>query len=156
MQVASDIMVPAALTGPDVDLKALARELLAADVEGMCVVDTDGKLVGVVTGMDLVFREKQVQPPTTFALLDLVLQFGARRTVRELEKIGATRVDELMTSEVLVAAPSTTLEKLATMMVDNHVSMVPIVEDGRPVGVVTRRVMIATALRHLLGEHEAG
>jgi CBS domain-containing protein len=40
------------------------------------------------------------------------------------------------------------------MMVENHVSMIPIVEGGRPIGVVTRRVMIATALRHLLGDAE--
>ncbi|MEQ1501567.1 MAG: CBS domain-containing protein [Myxococcota bacterium] len=155
MTEARDMMEPAVVVTPDLDLKELAARLLAADVDGVCVVDEGGSLVGVVTGMDLVFREKRVHTPSTFALLDLVVQIGARRTVRELEKIGATKVDELMTTQVVTAAPNTPLEQLATMMVDQHLSMIPIVEHGRPVGVVTRRGMVAASLRHLVGDDRA-
>ena len=154
MQVARDVMEPAALVGPAMELVELAERMLAADVEGLCVVDDDGILVGVVTGMDLVYREKRVHAPSTFALLDLVIQIGARRTVRELEKIGATKVDELMSRELVVVEPHTPLDQIATRMVEDRVSMIPVVEGGRPVGVVTRRAMIAVALRHLLGQHD--
>lgn len=152
MRVARDIMEPVALIAPDTELKDLARRLLAADVEGMVVVDDAGALVGVVTGMDLVFRERRVHTPSTFALLDLVIQIGARRTVRELEKIAATKVDELMTRQVVFAEPETPLDQLASLMVDNHVSILPVVDHGRPIGVVTRRGMIAITLRHLLAD----
>lgn len=151
MLVAKDIMEPAALVAPDTELKELAARLLAADVEGMCVVDAGGALVGVVTGMDLVFRERRVHAPSTFALLDLVIQVGARRTIREFEKIAATKVEDLMSREVVFADPTTPIDALASMMVDRHVSMIPVVEHARPVGVVTRRGMIAVSLRHVLG-----
>ena len=150
MQVARDILEPAVLVEPSLSLRALAERLLAADVEGVCVVNEAGTLVGVVTGMDLVFREKRVQTPSTLALLDLVIQLGGRKTVRELEKIGATQVDELMTREVVTVPPDAPIDRIATVMVERHVSILPVVEHGRPLGVITRRGMIALSLRHLL------
>ncbi|MEZ4237951.1 MAG: CBS domain-containing protein [Myxococcota bacterium] len=119
---------------------------------GMCVVDDDGKLVGVVTGMDLVFPREAGGAAVDVRAARPGHQFGARKTVRELEKVGAMTVDDLMTRRSSPPPQTPLLETLATRMVEDHVSMIPVVEDGRPVGVITRRVMIATALRHLLGD----
>lgn len=152
MKVARDVMEPAALVSPSLDVTELARHMLASDVEGVCVVGADGRLVGVVTGMDLVFREKKVHPPVMVALLDIVLSFGAKRTQRELEKMAAMTVDHLMTREVVSGLPETPIDEVATWMVEQHLSMIPILDHGAPIGVVTRRGMIAATLRHLLGE----
>jgi CBS domain-containing protein len=148
---ARDLMVPPTTTRPDQPLADLARTLLDSDQDAVCVVDDDGALVGVVTGMDLVYREKRVHLPTTLVVWELVLQLGARRTERDLEKIAAARVDQLMTRDVVTAAPDTPLDLLATQMVEQHLSVLPIVEGGRLVGVVTRRAMVRTALEHVLG-----
>lgn len=148
---ARDVMEPLHAIGPDASVQDLARELLNRDVDGLCVVGPDGALMGVVTAMDLVYRDKRVQPPVTFALVDLVLQFGRKRTEEELHKIGATTVSELMTTHVITATPETTLEELATWMVEQHVSMVPVIDGGRPTGVVTKRAIVASALRRLAG-----
>jgi CBS domain-containing protein len=142
-------METATVVSPSLPLVDLARELLATDAEALCVVDGD-RLVGVVTGMDLVFREKQVHQPTTITFLELVLQVGLAQTRRELEKISATSVGELMTRDVVTVSPETALDELATKMVQGHLSMIPILDDGRLVGVVTRRGMLRAALHHLL------
>jgi CBS domain-containing protein len=151
LEIARNVMEPAPLVSPELDLKELAQRLLAADVDGVCVVDDAGRLVGVVTGMDLVFREKKVHPPAMIAVLDLVLTFGGRRTERELEKMAAVNVGALMTREVVTAVPETPVDELATRMVEQHLSMIPVVEGGVPIGVVTRRGMVRATLRHLLG-----
>ena len=152
MKVARDVMEPAALVPSSLDVAELARRMLASDVEGVCVVEEGDRLVGVVTGMDLVFREKKVHPPVTFALLDLVLSFGTRRTERELEKMAAVTVAELMTREVTTALPDTPIDEVATRMVEDHLSMIPVLEGGVPIGVITRRGMVAATLRHLVGD----
>lgn len=152
MKVARDVMEPAALVPSTLDVVELARRMLGADVEGVCAVDTKNQLVGVVTGMDLVFREKKVHPPVMIALLDMVLSFGAGRTERELEKMAAVSVAELMTQDVVTALPETPIDEVATWMVEQHLSMIPVLERGVPIGVVTRRAMIRATLRHLLGE----
>jgi CBS domain-containing protein len=148
---ARDLMEPALTVSPALSVTELAQQLLAADVEAVCVVEADGRLVGVVTGMDLVYREKKVHPPFTITVLDLVLQLGGKRTEQELHKIAATRVGELMTPEVVTASPETAVDELATKMVEQHLSMIPVVEGGRLLGVVTRKAMLGATLRHLLG-----
>jgi CBS domain-containing protein len=142
----------ATLVSPKASLRELAQQLVAADVEGVCVCDEAGILVGVVTGMDLVFQQKRISPPTAVAIFDLVLQFG-RMSHREIEKMEAVTVGDLMTREVITAMRSTPLDELATKMVDKHISLVPVLEAGRPIGVVTRRGMIAASLRMLLADH---
>ena len=148
MEHARDVMEAPTLVAPTMPLVDLARTLLASEAEALCVVDGD-RLVGVVTGMDLVFREKQVTPPTTLTVMELVLQLGRARTERELKKISATRVDELMTREVVSANPDTALDELATWMVQRHLSMIPVLDNGRLVGVVTRRGILRATLHHL-------
>ena len=118
-------------------------------MEGVCVCNDVRTLVGVVTGMDLVFREKHITPPAVVAILDLVLQFG-RVSAREIEKIEAATVGDLMTREVVTVERTTPVDQIATLMVDKHLSLLPILEGGRPIGVVTRRGMVAFTLKLLL------
>jgi CBS domain-containing protein len=149
MEVARDIMEPALVVAPATDLRELARQLLGADAEGACVCGDNGQLLGVITGMDLVFREKRSQQPLGNQILDFVLGFG-QQAARDLERAAATNVHELMTTQVVWVEPTTPLDQVATVMADHHVSTIPVCEDGAPVGVITRRAMIAAALRHLL------
>jgi CBS domain-containing protein len=146
---ARDIMQPAKVVRPDTRLTDLAQELLTSGADAVCVAEA-GRLVGVLTGMDLVYREKRVHAPVTITLLDLVFQLGGHRTEREIEKMSAMIVTDLMTREVITVAPGTPLDEVATQMVEKHLSIVPVVEDDRLVGVVTRRAMVEVALRHLL------
>jgi len=146
--LARDIMEPALIVAPEAGLQELAHQLLASDSEGACVCDASGKLVGVVTGMDLVFREKKVHAGFRDVLRDLVMGFA--QTARELERIAATRVDELMATEVLTVVPTTPLDQVASLMVQERISTVPVIDRGAVVGMISRRVMIATALNRLL------
>jgi CBS domain-containing protein len=154
VKLAQDVMEPATLVSPRASLRELAQQLVAADVEGVCVCDDAGILVGVVTGMDLVFQQKKIEAPTAFVIFDLVLQFG-RLSHREIEKMEAVTVGDLMTREVITAMRTTPLDEIATKMVSKHISLVPVLEAGRPIGVITRRGMIGASLRMLLSDHSA-
>lgn len=147
---ARDLMEPARTVSPELSIPGLARRLLELEVDGVCVVDAGDRLVGVVTAMDLVFREREIHPPVTIAILDLVLQLGRGRTERELAKIAAVSVSELMTRDVVTVGPDTPLPEVASRMVDQHLSLVPVVDGGSLVGVVTKRAIVLGALRRLV------
>ncbi|MEQ1567572.1 MAG: CBS domain-containing protein [Myxococcota bacterium] len=149
MQHARDLMEPPVIVAPDLSLVELARVFVDRGVEALCVVEGE-RLVGVVTGMDLVYREKKVHPPMSVVVLDLVFQLGMRRAESELHKMAATRVDALMTHKVVTATPATPIDELATWMVEQHLSMIPVLEGDRLVGVVTRREMLEVTLSHVL------
>jgi CBS domain-containing protein len=143
MKRVADVMEREVLTvSPDVGVQELARRMLDKDTDGAAVVE-GGRLVGVVTAMDLVFREKNVHLPTMFAFMDALipLELGGR-TKREMEKIAATDVRHIMTAEPYTATPATPIQEVATRMVEGHVGFVPVLDSGALVGAVTRRAML--------------
>jgi CBS domain-containing protein len=56
------------------------------------------------------------------------------------------KVRDIMTTEVATAAPDTTLEELATMMRDENVGSIPIVDDEELVGIVTDRDIVVRCI----------
>ncbi|MCB9797244.1 MAG: CBS domain-containing protein [Alphaproteobacteria bacterium] len=139
MQHAIDVMNREPVTvSPDSSVADLARLLLSKDVDGACVVE-DGKLVGVVTSMDLVFQEKQVHLPTMVAFIDALIPIGMRRTVAELEKITGTQVRDIMTESVKTVEFDDALDEIASLMVEGHISLVPVLRDGKLIGSITKK-----------------
>lgn len=146
---ARDIMDPApVVVSPDTKVPELARKLLERHAIG-AVVLAEGKLVGVVTTMDLVFREKNVHLPTFFTFMDAIIPLESMaRTNAEVAKITATTVGELMTRDVQTVGPDTSITDLATRMVDEHLSLVPVLSEGAVHGVVTRDTIVQAVLEH--------
>jgi CBS domain-containing protein len=56
------------------------------------------------------------------------------------------KVRDIMTTEVATAAPDTTLEEIATMMRDENVGSIPIVEDEELTGIVTDRDIVVRCI----------
>jgi len=148
MQKVADVMDrDVLLVSPDLGVRELARRMLDHDADGACVVE-NGKLVGVVTSMDLVFREKKVHLPTMVAVLDALIPLGIERARKEIEKVAAADVRHIMTGEPYAVRPDAPVREVATHMVEEHHGYVPVVDDGAIVGAVSRRAMLrATAGR---------
>lgn len=121
----------------------------------MPVVDDDGKLVGVVTEADLLVRAKRLNLPTVFPFLGGVIFLESpRRFEEELRKATAALVRDVMTEDVVTVTEDTPLHELATLMVEKKVNRLPVVDDGRLVGLVTRDDLIRAI--HLQGDNGGG
>ena len=146
MKRARDVMDPNPLTvSPAMSVSELARLLHERRLDGVCVVQGD-QLVGVVTTMDLIFKEKRLHLPTVFFFLDAVIPLeNPLKSVRELEKIAGDHVEGIMTREPYSVGPDAPLEEVASLMVDNHLTIVPVVEEGRVLGTVTKPAMLRAA-----------
>lgn len=143
MKTAADVMIDPLVVSPQTPVRELAELLVGHKADGACVVQ-DGELVGVATTMDLVFREASLHIPTTFVLLDAVITMpGQRKKMEEeLEKITATVVADMMSSDPVTVAPGATLQECADRMVNDHLTVLPVVRDGQLVGVVTKNEMV--------------
>lgn len=58
------------------------------------------------------------------------------------------KVATVMTKNPVVAAPSTYLSEVARKMLDNDVGEIPVVHDGKPIGVVTDRDIVVRLVAH--------
>ena len=97
---------------------------------------TAAKLVGLLRDEDLIVSEANLHVPTVIEFLgaDLVWPASERRWEKELKKAAASTVGDVMTTEFPTVAPTDSVEKVATIMHDEGVSHVPVVEDDRVVG----------------------
>lgn len=146
MKHAIDIMRPDPVTVEStLKVAELARLLLAEEVDGVCVVD-DGKLMGVVTAMDLIFQERKVHLPTFLAIMDAIIPLGSKRSQDELAKITGSTVAEIMSSPVRTVNYDAALEAVAELMVEAHVSVVPVLREGKLVGVIGKRDLLQAML----------
>lgn len=145
MHTASDVMTtPAPTVSPDMTVKELSKHLLEHHLDGVCVV-SDGELLGVVTSMDLIYKEKKVHLPTFFFFLDAVIPTSSpAKTYEEVMKMAGSTVGDILTHDPITVAPTTPLDEVASKMVDKHLTILPVMDDGALVGLVTKnRVMLA-------------
>jgi CBS domain-containing protein len=130
---------------PDARVEALARLLLERRMDGCCVVDDAGALVGVVTSMDLVFQEKPVHLPTVLTFMDAVIALGGRRAQEELEKITGSTVRDIMSADPTTVRKDTPLSEVAALMVEKHFTILPVLDQGVLVGVITKADVLRAA-----------
>jgi len=148
MLKAIDIMTPDPLTlSPDTDIRTAATLLLDKKINGAPVVDAQGKLLGVLCQSDLVAQQKQVTLPSVFALLDGFIALSSRDDFeREIQKIAATKVIHAMTRDPKTVSPQTSIDEIATVMVNEKLYTLPVVDAGRLVGVVGKEDILRTLL----------
>lgn len=135
---ARDIMTPDVITAdPDSPVEALARLMLERRISAIPVLDQD-TLVGLVSEGDLLRRpELGTAPPPRPRWLAL-FGLGATRAAEIYTASHGRRAAEVMSRPVISAGSDTPLASLQELMQRHHIKRVPIVDDGRLVGMVTR------------------
>ncbi len=124
---------------PTTTIAELARLMVEHRVPGVPVV-SDGELVGIVTEADLIQREANVDVPSVIAFLDAIIVADAGTPFEEeFRRVVATTAEELMTSPVFSIRDIATIPELATLMLQQRVNPVPVVDENRQiVGLATR------------------
>jgi CBS domain-containing protein len=142
---ARDIMVEALTVVPTRSVRDLAELLLRERSDGACVID-NGRLVGVVTTMDLVFQEKQVHLPSILTIMDFAIPLEPPDRLREeLDKIAGTSVAEIMSPHPIFVTPDTVMSEVASRMVERHLTIIPVVEGDRLIGMITKQALLGAA-----------
>ena len=132
---------------PDLSVRRLSRLLLDQSLDGVCVVE-DGKLVGVVTAMDVIFQERRIAQPAYVRLLNRLIPLAQGRHA-SLEKVVGVKVREIMSTEPIGVDFDSSIDEIAALMVDQHITVVPVLNDGALVGVIYKRDVLRAALSRM-------
>ena len=141
-----DIMTREVITvGPDTEVFKAAQLLLEKQINGLPVVDDAGRVVGILCQSDLVAQQKKIPLPSLFTLLEGFIPLSSmKRLDKEVEKIAAVKVSQAMTPDPVTVDPQTGIEAVAALMADNKFHTLPVVEEGRLVGIVGKQDVLKT------------
>jgi len=143
---ASDLMTKDVVTvTPETEVTEIAKLLAERHISGVPVVDKVGKLRGIVSEADLVVRAARPHFPRYIPFLEGVIFLeNPSHYEQEVQKMLAATAADIMTEKVVTAAPTASLEELATLMTENNINRVVIVEGGKVTGIVTRGDIVRT------------
>ncbi|WOB42691.1 CBS domain-containing protein [Thermoleptolyngbya oregonensis NK1-22] len=149
----ADVMTPDPIVvHPETPLNEAIKLIAERRISGLPVVDADGKLVGVLSEADLMWRETGPTPPPYIMILDSVIYLeNPGKHERELHKALGQTVGEVMTGrkEIVTTTPSQTLQSAAKLMHDRDTTRLPVLDDsGKVIGILTRGDIV----RHLAVE----
>jgi CBS-domain-containing membrane protein len=146
MLTVRQVMRPDVLTvSPQTPLKDVAQLLVDRRISGVPVVDDEGHVLGVVSEADFLVKEQGPDQVPHRALSRFIGE--SRETRRALAKVAAVTAGEAMTSPAVTVEPWTSIPQAAAKMTSLGVNRLPVVDDGRLVGIVTRADLVRSYVR---------
>jgi CBS domain-containing protein len=134
---AKDVMtVDVLLVLADADIFEAADLLLSARVSAMPVIDKDGKVVGIISEADLMQRAEIGTTPQKSWLLRALADDV--RLAADYVQTHSRRVSDVMTRDVITVGEDATLGEVASLMLKHGIKRLPVVEEGKVVGIVSR------------------
>ena len=126
---------------PDTGVEEVVRLLQEHELPGLPVVDAPGRCVGIVTEADLVLPDDEGDlhiPHYVNLFGGTVFLEPLSRFEHRLRKAFASTAADMMTADPDTVGPETTIREAARKIHDTGHNRLPVVEDGRLVGLVTR------------------
>lgn len=134
MQAKHVMTSPVITVTVDATVAEIAELLLTRRISGVPVTDAAGRVVGIVSEGDLLHRRESGTERRRPRWLSLLVSGGSQ--ANEFVKTHGTRAADVMTRPVV--SGDTDLADIAVLMERERIKRVPVLEDGRAVGIVSR------------------
>jgi CBS domain-containing protein len=137
---AVDVMTTDVITvDPDTTVQALAALLAERGISGAPVVDSSGRLVGIISEGDLLHRaEIGTARRHRERRRSWWLDHFASDLAREYVKSHGRIVKDIMTRDVVTVTENTDLADVAALLEAGRIKRVPVVREGKIVGIISR------------------
>ncbi|MFN3745880.1 MAG: CBS domain-containing protein [Hyphomicrobiaceae bacterium] len=144
---ASDVMtVGAASIKSTAPIEEAARLMVRCRISGLPVVDEDGNLIGIVTERDLLRPRSGASSQERPQWLEFLL--GSKGWDDRAGSAQLLSVADVMTSDVITASEDTPIIDIADTMERHGIKRIPVVQDGKVKGIISRADLLRGLARH--------
>lgn len=124
--------------------REVAKTLLLKKMSGAPVVDDRGNLIGVVSEKDLF---KAIYPSYNDFYTAPENYINFEQLEHDSRQASDKKVEELMSPRLITTTPQTAILKVGAIMVATGIHRVPVLENGKLVGMVSRGDVYRAVLR---------
>src|SRR3974377_254155 len=117
-------------------VSAVARLLADRGISAVPVVDKDNQVTGMVSEGDLLHRAETGTERRRSWWLDMMV--STNKLAGDYIKSHSGKVKDIMTRNVLSVTETTPVADIALLLETNRIKRVPVVRDGKLVGMVSR------------------
>jgi CBS domain-containing protein len=151
---AMDVMTSEVITvGEDASVQEAAKLMAEHAISAVPVVDRDKRVVGMVSEGDLLHRAETGTERQRSWWLEMVA--STNQLAGEYVKSHSGVVKDVMTRDVISVTEDTTVADIAILLETNRIKRVPVLRDGRLVGIVSRANLVR-ALAMTITERPSG
>lgn len=142
MKVKEIMAKPVFVAREDETLREVAVKMLHNKVGGLPVVNSEGKITGFLTESDFAIKPQGIP----FSRDTAPQLFGKWINKDDVEKMyveaGKIKVEEVMSKNVVYVTPEDSVETLIQKFMEHRFRRLPVVEDGKPIGMVSTRDLL--------------
>lgn len=144
---ARDLMTTAVLTvTPETPIAEIATLLAARGISAVPVLDAEGRMAGIVTEADLVRRVAGEAARRKTGWFGALFAPRVGDDARSYAQQHGDRAADIMTTDVVTVDEDTPAAEIARVMEQRGVKRLPVLQQGRLVGVVSRADLLGLAL----------
>ena len=145
---ARDVMTKAVVSvHPDTSVREIARLLLDKGISAVSVIDNNGTLIGMVSEGDLIRPDQAAREARREWWLEILAE-GEQLSPEFLAWLNSQKLAAraIMSAPVITVSEGTEVGEIARLLVAHRIKRVPVVRDGRLVGIVAREDLLRTLL----------
>jgi CBS domain-containing protein len=149
MMTAADVMTRFVVTAdPDATVAEVAKLLTRHAISAVPICDAAGGVVGILSEGDLLRPFTQTNEDRRTWWLDVLSEGdGLAPEFLEYVRLDRRRARDLMQTRLITAAEETPIAAIAELLIRHQIKRVPIVRDGKLVGIVTRADLVRAIVR---------
>lgn len=148
MKVRDVMRTDLVLIKKDATYKEVAKTLYDHKISGAPVVDDNGKLVGIISEKDL-FKVLYPYYKTFYATPQAYADLENREN--KAQEVQDHPIGDYMSKEVVIISPDEPIMSAGATMLARHMHRLPVVEDGKLIGMVSRKSIYRAILQQKLG-----
>ena len=145
---ARDVMTKAVVSvHPDTPVPEIARLLLDKGISAVPVIDNDGAPIGMVSEGDLIRPDQAAREARRDWWLEILAE-GEQLSPKFLAWLHSQKraARSIMSTPVITVSEGAEVGEIARLLVAHGIKRVPVVRDGRVVGIVAREDLLRTLL----------